>query len=204
VGTFPLVEIRAARFASFSPYLAVSAGINHVESDCGPTYIQNVSLSGQWVSELADTSGVQVRVVHWVPKAEALQVRINDEEHEWQPVSRAKQALSIVSKVTESQVNFRLHKVTVHVSLGLNERKVDKAKGYNFLNVNLRGLDANDKNMKLSGLIISDDLSALSKAPEKCQAARFSMGAGQEDTTFLSYITLGQPIDQVHDADQAA
>jgi len=103
-------------------------------------------------------------------------------------------------------VNFQVHKVTVHVSLGLNERKVDKAKGYNFLNVNLRGLDATDKNFKLSGLIINDDVSALSKAPEKCQAAHFSMGAGQADTTFLSYITLGthgKPVDQkFHDADQ--
>lgn len=164
------------------------AGVDHVREICGATYIQNVSLSGDWLPHVVGKASVKVRVLHWVPKAEALQVAINDGT--WHPLPYAKHHLSIVSRVTDTQVNFDVHQIKLHVSLGQNLRQVDQNKGYNFLNVNVHGLNDPDSSMKLSGLIISDDFSKASKAPEGCEQKSLIKGTLEAHTPFLSYVTL--------------
>jgi hypothetical protein len=193
VGTFPLFKI-SPLIKNEAPYLALHASIHHVQDDCGPTYIQNVTLSGKWLSPLIGDSALAVRVVHWVPKTEALEVRIKDT---WHPVKYAGKILSIVSKVTDSRVNFVVNKISVHVSLGQNTRKVDTSQGYNFLNVNVEGINTHDRSQLLSGLLIRDDISGVETAPNNCQTKGkgfANVGISDEDDhpwkSFLSYASL--------------
>jgi len=190
MGTFSLFTIRNSLN---SVYLALLASIDEVGGHgCGPTFIQNMSLSGEWLGKR--NSHVAVRVQHWVPPQEALQVGINGQ---WYPVSLAKENLEIVTKATSRFVRFVVHNVTVQASVGENTRRVDANKGYNFLNVNVKGIDTKDRSVKLSGLLIRDDFSTVSHSRGRCmRATKFARQKNEslddvaESEHFLSFATL--------------
>lgn len=173
--------------------LAMDAWIDHVEKKaqkkCTATFIQNISLSGSWVGIGAD-SKVSFRVVHWSPIEESLQVRI---DQKWYLAREAHNHLSkALIKGTDSQLAIDVHGIEVHVSIGKNSRKIDSYKGYNFLNVNLKGLlGFNNPGYKVGGLLghsSSEALKALSQPPAEC--ASFNKFEGGEEMTFLSMLSV--------------
>lgn len=142
--------------------LAVQAGIDRVKSHCSATYIQNISMAGKWLGE--QDARLAVRVVHWVPEEEALQVRMGDDSN-WHPAQYAKEKLDIVTKSSPRQIDLFLHGVTFNLRLGLNRRKDE---GYNFLNLNIRGLGSLGRDVRLSGLLAGDDYTKVAQSPGDC------------------------------------
>jgi len=184
VGQFTMVSVRKYNNVSL-PDLQVDASISHVEGECSATYIQDASVTGKWIGE--GNSKLAVRVQHWVPKEEALQISIDDI---WRPVESAKDRVNFVTKVTSSQVQFVIHDITIRMSLGLNTRKVDKNKGYSFLNLNINGLRNLDSKMHLGGLLVNDEFSKVAEVPKACSHKAFIAGAEAEGPRFLSSVNM--------------
>lgn len=201
VGTVSLLKVAETGLGLVS--LAVHAAVDRVKSatavqhHCSATYIQNISMTGQWLGD--QNAQLEVRVVHWVPKAEALEVRFG-QDSEWRPIQHAKEKLDTVTAANAGQLNIVLHGVTFNMRLGLNRRGQDQ--GYNFLNLNVRGLGNLGRDVRLSGLLAGDDYSEVAKSPGDCKRAPASMtfakGKSNQDyeegiyddaENFLSYLS---------------
>merc|ERR1719379_618019 len=79
-GTFSLLSLKSA---TSKTVLEASATIDRAGSRCGATYIQNLTLNGQWVEDIGTTS-IQVKAEASTPKVKALQVNFAGE---WQPAA---------------------------------------------------------------------------------------------------------------------
>lgn len=161
--------------------LQIDATIKYARGACSALFIEESVISGKWLDEYDSKprgqhdSKLAVKVAHWVPAEEALQIRINDEE--WQLVASAKMKSNFIRKATSTQILFSINNITIRTSLGQNIRKVDQLHGYNFLNVEVRGLRKLMPNAHLAGLLAGDDYSQVSQVPAACKKGK--------DTSFV-------------------
>merc|ERR1719156_102628 len=79
-GTFSLLSLKAR---SQRTVFEASATIDRAGTRCGATYIQNITLSGQWVEDIG-VQHIQVMAAAFVSKAKALQVNFDGE---WKPAA---------------------------------------------------------------------------------------------------------------------
>merc|ERR550537_309139 len=86
-GTFSLLSLSTD---SRQPVLEASATIDRAGTRCGATYIQNLTLSGQWVEDIG-VPRIQVKAEAAVAKAKALQIKFDDQ---WQSTTTPKSSLS--------------------------------------------------------------------------------------------------------------
>lgn len=182
VGTFPLLEVTRNAIA----LLAIHITIGRTQKGCSATYINNVTVAGEWLGQ--QHSNMQMQVVHYVPKEEALQVRINDV---WHPAANLKDFLgstSVVTKATPSLVVLDVHGVKIRISVGANTRARDADRGYNFLNVQTIGLASLDaQQVHLGGILGHDDYAHLAQAPVDCPKTfgRLPDSADMEDVAYF-------------------
>merc|ERR1719487_1955647 len=150
VGTMNMVTISRAKNETSD--LKIDVAANRVSGNCSAIYLQDSVISGKWLG--GNYSKLAVKVVHWVPAWEALEVSLNDGT--WRPVLSAKKGINFVTKVTSSQIQFTVHNISIRLSVGQNMRRVDQFKGYNFLNLEVRGLRKLNSNLYMAGLLVRD------------------------------------------------
>jgi len=170
-GTFSMLNVQQSAQSN----LQILATIDRAGSRCGATYIQNVSLSGEWISQLGMPS-VLVRAAAAVPKKGALQVSI-DEEHSWQQYSEWK-TVQNMSFDQSHHFKLQLKSVTVEVSVD-SHRIVESGKKTrrfaNFLDLNIQGIHQLPKSYTVSGLLGNDDHSSVTALPDDCHAESFAL-----------------------------
>ena len=201
---FDIMQVGKLNMVTVSPAqneasdLKIDVVSSRVSGNCSAIFLEDSVISGKWLG--GQDSKLAVKVVHWVPSEQALQILTN--EGQWQPVlSAAKKGSNFVTKVTAKHIQFNIKDITIDMSLGLNIRKVDKNQGYNFLNLQVRGLKKLDPNVRLTGLLAGDDHSGVSEVPEECRHRKkeksrvnFARDATASDTQgevpeFLSFAT---------------
>merc|ERR550537_1722958 len=108
-GTFSLLSLSTD---SRQPVLEASATIDRAGTRCGATYIQNLTLSGQWVEDIGVPS-IQVKAEAAVPKLKALQINFAGE---WQPAS-SKSSYNAVKESSAKKIVLQFNKLKVLVSV---------------------------------------------------------------------------------------
>jgi len=143
-GTFTLLSLQ--KLSSEKVSLEVLSTIDRAGTRCGATYIQNVTLRGQWVEDVG-VPEIQVRATPAVPKNKALEVNFDGS---WKP-SNSHWPYASVQKATSTRFNLKINQVTVLVTVDahrVHEDGVKTKRFANFLNVNFEGVS------KLSGISI--------------------------------------------------
>lgn len=163
-GTFSMLHVSAAS----NKLLQVDATIDRAGSVCGATYIQNVTLSGTWVSDIGHNK-VEVRANAAVPKKQALQISTDGEEN-WKSPSELKLRNSTV--VGPVQMSLTLHAIELNFAVD-SHRIVEGSKKTrrfaNFLNMNLKGVRDLASSLKIGGLLSTDSHDEVSQLPADCK-----------------------------------
>merc|ERR1719333_2112959 len=109
-GTFMLLSLQGKQ--SEKANLEVLSTIDRADTRCGATYIQNITLQGEWVEE-EGVPQIQVRAKPAVPKSEALQINFDGS---WQPAN-SHWSYNSVEKASNTQFNLNLKGVKTLVSV---------------------------------------------------------------------------------------
>lgn len=164
-GTFSMLGIEEAAKEN----LKILATIDRAGSRCGATYIQNISLTGDWVSKLG-MSEVSIRANAAVPKKSALQISTNQAQT-WLQYSDWHKVQNISSESPQA-VTLRLNSIMVEVSVDAH-RVVEggrKTRRFaNFLNLNVKGVQQLSHSFKVSGLLGTDDHGDAMALPQECE-----------------------------------
>lgn len=165
-GTFSLLSLRQAQ----KTVLEASATIDRAGSRCGATYIQNLTLSGQWVEDVG-LPEIQVKAEASVPKAQALQINLGED---WQTTVHQPSHL-VVTKSNAREIVLKLNKLKVFVSVDshrVHEEGVKTRRFANFLNVNFQGIAALPADLLVGGLLGTDSHEAVTQLPDECGSAQ--------------------------------
>jgi len=180
-GTFSLLSIKTR---SEKTVLEASAMIDRAGTRCGATYIQNLTLSGQWVEDIGVPS-IQVKAEAAVPKLKALQINFAGE---WQPAS-SKSSYDAVKESSAKKIVLQFNKLKVLVSVDshrIHEGGVKTKRYANFLNVNFQGVSGLS-GMSLGGLLGRDSHEDATQLPEGCDSETLK---ASEDSLMLSSMEL--------------
>lgn len=165
-GTFSLISLTYS--STHKTALEILSTIDRAGTRCGATYIQNITLQGQWVED-AGVPQIQIRADPGVPKLDALRVNF---EGSWQPANR-RWSYASVQQASNKKIELKLNTVTVLVSIDshrIHENGVTTRRFANFLNVNLRGIQT-VSGMLIGGLLGRDSHTAAAQIPEGCASA---------------------------------
>jgi len=188
-GTFSLLSLKTSQ----KTVLEAAATIDRAGTRCGATYIQNLTLSGQWVEDIGVAS-IQVKAEAAVPKAKALQVNLAGE---WQP------ATSVVSWALETspfvyaavygadakKIVFKLNNVKVLATVDshrIYEAGVKTRRFANFLNVNFEGI-SRLSGLSVGGLLGRDSHDEAAQLPDGCESQKL---LSEEEKVMLSSVKL--------------
>merc|ERR1719161_3063532 len=181
-GTFSMLKLETS---SLRTELEVMATIDRAGTRCGATYIQNISLTGQWVEDVG-VPRIQIKAAAVLPKAKALQVKF---DKEWQHAD-SQWPYAAVQKASPRRFTLKLHKVTVMVSVDshrIHENGVKTHRFANFLNVNFAGIGSLS-NLSVRGLLGSDPHGAVETIPEGCGST--NLKSSEEDTSMFSIVDV--------------
>lgn len=168
-GTFSLLKLLMKDSAK--PSLEVLANVDRAGTRCGATYIQNVTLQGQWVEDVG-VPQIQVRAESAVPKTKALQVNF---EGIWQQAAQFSSNTNIqkaVREATAKKIILQFEKVDVLVSIDshrIYEEGTKTKRFANFLNVAFDGV-GKISGMSLGGLLGRDSHEAAAEIPKGCES----------------------------------
>lgn len=163
-GTFSLVSLKYKDTRKTA--LELLSTIDRAGTQCGATYVQNITLQGQWVEELGAPQ-IQVRAQAGVPKSKALQVNFDGS---WKPA--AEHHYSAVQEATKKKFTLSLHDIKVFISIDshrIHEQGIKTKRFANFLNVNLKGLSGLS-GFSIGGLLGRDSHTAAAQSPEGCES----------------------------------
>jgi len=166
-GTFSLLSLTLSQ----QSVLEASATIDRAGSRCGATYIQNISLSGQWVKDTG-VSSIQVKAEAAVPKVQALQINFNGD---WQSATM-KSPYTAVTKSSAKEIILQLNKIKVLVSVDshrIYEAGTKTRRFANFLNVNFNGLQSLG-GFSVGGLLGTDSHDSVTQPPLECESTQLT------------------------------
>ena len=159
-GTFPLVLI--SQPLENKTMLTLHATLDRGSTLCKTTYIKNVSLRGDWVRDMANTTTIEFRAIKASRKQDSFEIKLGQE---WQKVSQLRQYPWIAVRKQHNpflspDLTMHMHGVTFEIS-----SDVHTSSGAYFLNVevtNLRSLEQTKSHV--GGLLGLDhvDVKALS------------------------------------------
>jgi hypothetical protein len=165
-GTFTLLSLQ--KLSSEKVSLEVLSTIDRAGTRCGATYIQNVTLRGQWVEDVG-VPEIQVRAVPAVPKNKALEVNFNGS---WQPSNSHWQYAS-VQQATSTRFNLKINQVTVLVAVDshrIHEDGVKTKRFANFLNIKFDGV-SKLSGISIRGLLGRDSHAEAAELPADCTSS---------------------------------
>jgi len=164
-GTFSLLSLKE----SSRTVLEASAAIDRAGTRCGATYIQNLTLSGQWVEDIGVAS-IQAKAEAAVPKVEALQINFAGE---WQSAA-SKFSYAAVKKADAKKIIIQLNKLEVLVSVDshrIHEAGIKTKRFANFLNVNFQGI-SKLSGVSMGGLLGRDSHVEATRLPDGCESEK--------------------------------
>jgi hypothetical protein len=181
-GTFTLLSLQ--KLSSEKVSLEVLSTIDRAGTRCGATYIQNVTLRGQWVEDVG-VPEIQVRAVPAVPKSQALEVNFDGS---WQP-SNSHWSSASVEQATSTRLNLKIDQVKVLIMIDshrIHENGVKTNRFANFLNVNFDGI-SKLSGISIRGLLGRDSHAEAAQLPEDCTSSSL---LSSDKTTMLSSAML--------------
>lgn len=179
-GTFSLLSLTE----SSKKMLEASATIDRAGTRCGATYIQNVTLSGQWVEDVG-VPNIEIKAEAAVPKIQALQVNFAEG---WQSAVSAS-AHTAVENANAKQIVLKLNKLKVLVSVDshrIHEGGKKTSRFANFLNVNFEGV-SKLPGVSVGGLLGTDSHEDAIQLPDECQTTKLT---SVEESNMLSAATI--------------
>jgi len=180
-GTFSLLSLKSA---SSRTVLEASATIDRAGTRCGATYIQNLTLTGQWVEDMGVPS-IQVKAEAAVPKVQALQVNFAGE---WQSAT-SKFSYLAVKQADAKKIILQLNKLKVVVSVDshrIHEEGIKTQRFANFLNVNFQGI-TKLSGISVGGLLGRDSHAEATELPDGCTSQKL---VTMENKGMLSSVVL--------------
>jgi len=163
-GIFSLLTIKETEAQTL---FEAAATIDRAGTRCGATYIQNITLSGQWVQDIG-VPQIEVKAEAAVPKADALQVNFNGE---WQS-TKSHLSSSAIQKADAKKIVLKLSNLLVTVSVDshrIHEGGKRTARFANFLNVNFGNMSGMS-GLFMGGLLGKDSHEAAVELPEGCES----------------------------------
>jgi len=179
-GTFSLLSLKESSRTVFE----ASAAIDRAGTRCGATYIQNLTLSGQWVEDIGVAS-IQAKAEAAVPKVQALQINFAGE---WQSAA-SKFSYAAVKKADAKKIIIQLNKLEVLVSVDshrIHEAGIKTTRFANFLNVNFQGI-SKLSGFSVGGLLGRDSHDEATQLPDGCGSEAL---ASTEEKGMLSSMEL--------------
>lgn len=170
-GTFSLLNLKKSSQTLFE----ASATIDRAGTLCGATYIQNVTLSGQWVEDTGAPS-IQVKAEAAVPKLKALKINFNGE---WQHAA-SHLSSAAVKAADAKKLTLKLNELEVMVSIDshrIQDGQLKSKRFANFLNVNF-GRVTHLVGLSMGGLLGKDSHEAATQLPEECESAELVSSDG--------------------------
>lgn len=165
-GTFSLISLTYS--STHKTALEILSTIDRAGTRCGATYIQNITLQGQWVED-SGVPQIQIRADAGVPKLDALQVNF---EGSWQP-AKSHWSYASVQQASSKNIELKLNTVTVLVAIDshrIHENGITTRRFANFLNVNLKGIHT-VSGISVGGLLGRDSHTEAAQIPEGCASA---------------------------------
>merc|ERR1719161_344376 len=176
-GTFSLLSLKARSKTATEPesqtVFEASAAIDRAGTRCGATYIQNMTLSGQWV-EAVGVPRIRIKAEPAIPKLQALQVNFAGE---WQPAA-SKSSYAAVQEASAKKIVLKLNALTVSTSVdshAIREAGTKTKRYANFLNVNFGGISGL-AGFSVGGLLGRDSHEDAVELPEGCEPTRLISG----------------------------
>jgi hypothetical protein len=163
-GTFSLLSLK--EIASQTTTLEVLSTIDRAGSRCGATYIQNITLQGEWIQTVAGVPQIEIRAQPSVPKSEALQVKF---ENEWKPAN-SQWKREEVQLASATKFSLKVHQVSILISADshrIHESGMKTRRFANFLNVNFNGISSLS-GISIGGLLGRDSHEEAATAPSDC------------------------------------
>jgi len=182
-GTFTLLSLQ--KTDSTKTGLEVVSTIDRAGTRCGATYIQNITLRGQWVEDVGFAE-IKVRAVPAVPKKQALEANFDGS---WRPSSSHWTSAS-VQQATATKFNLKINEVGILVSVDahrIHEDGVKTKRFANFLNVNFDGV-SKLSGVSIRGLLGRDSHAEAAELPEGCASS--SLLSSPETKTISSATVL--------------
>lgn len=159
-----LLSLQASIVEATHPYPTMS------KDPCAPAYIEKISLQGAWVREggkmnydsnepLPTTSEIQVRARPWLPKEQALEIGF---DNQWRKAAQPFNYSYIKAqkgKWAETTISLHELKIVVQlVTLSSNVPWEKPYKGYNYLNVHIKGTQESKQRLDFTGLLAFDSV----------------------------------------------
>jgi len=182
-GTFALVSFK--KLATQTTALEILSTIDRAGTRCGATYIQNITLLGQWVEDIG-VPQIQVRAEASVPKGSALQVNFDGS---WKSAAQ-RWSYSAVKEATNRKFVLNLDEIEIFVTIDshrIHETGVKTKRFANFLNVNLNGI-SRLAGFSVGGLLGRDSHTEAAQIPEGCESSALLV---QDAPRGLSQIVIG-------------
>merc|ERR1719240_237902 len=171
-GTFSLLTIKKPKSETL---FEASTFIDRAGTRCGATYIQNMTLSGQWVEDVGVPS-IRIKAEPAVPKLQALQLNFGGE---WQSAASKslkmlKSSYDAVQEASAKKIVLKLSTLTVSVSVdshAIREAGTKTKRYANFLNVNFGGISSL-VGLSVGGLLGRDSHEDAVELPQGCESTR--------------------------------
>lgn len=184
VGTFSFLHITKEE-APDTALLALNARIARVSNRCTAAYIQDMSLTGSWISEVSNASRIDFRAVNRKEKRDSFEINVGGEWENARKFSKTKG--SILKKVTKSWQNTTEVSVDTHgvILKVFNDRHVSTHA--DFLNLNVEGLLLAEKSgLKIDGLLGRSDYEFATKPDNDCVNIFEKSRSFADENLFLS------------------
>jgi hypothetical protein len=168
-GTFSLLKL--LKKGSVKPSLEVLANVDRAGTRCGATYIQNVTLQGQWVEDVG-VPQIQVRAESAVPKTKALQINFQGTWERLAQLSLNTNIQKAIREATAKKMILQFEKIDVVVSIDshrIYEEGTKTKRFANFLNIAFDGI-GKISGTSLGGLLGRDSHEAAAEIPKGCES----------------------------------
>jgi len=184
-GTFSLLSLKAS--STQKAVFTASATVDRAGTRCGATYIQNLTLSGQWVEDTGVAS-IEIKAEAAVPKNKALRVNFAGE---WQPAT-SKLSYAAVQKADGKEIILQLNKLKVLASVDshrIHEQRVKTKRFANFLNVNFEGISTLS-GISVNGLLGRDAHAYATQLPDGCESEKLAAFIATDKKAMLSSVKI--------------
>jgi len=168
-GTFTMLHVKAAS----KSLLNLEAQIDRAGSQCGATYIQDITMKGAWVEEL-EVNHIQVRAKAAVLKHKALEINVNKT---WMPAPKLARSSDLTNGLafaipyaSRQKLEIELHDLKFVISVDahrIQEAQTKTSRYANFLNMQLDGMQ-NLHGLNVEGILGTDNHDSVTQLPEDC------------------------------------
>jgi len=152
---------------SLQKYFKLNAAVDVSEPPCGPKFIKEISMKGNWIG---DGNTISVRAVQGVPMKQSLEVAFDDD---WKKVEMYPLS-NVVRTANAQQVELQIEKLRIVVHANFH-RPPRSQKLVSYLNVHVDDLSRGARGMAVGGVLGNDNANATSATKSECGYKQFAM-----------------------------